>query len=167
MGKSKTMTEREVLTLIANNKTLRDYYETYVEKKLCEVMEDHHDLLRTFDFDLRIGNIYVNYVRESYWTHCNEKLMTQLRKLCDLGYVTLYGLKRCTKLAIKNSNLLEYYFEKLVKELSNEMVVLCDDFEYQLCTIINGEVDDMPTNYLEEFLNTNVLRKGRIVICER
>lgn len=168
--KCKKITENELLRLITNNPKLHKAYEDFVDRELCKIIMVHRELLDGFDYTLRIGNVFVNYVKyETYnmWTTLSEYqcVVDKIKQVCDLDWVYAYGLDRCIKLSNKNSNLLFHYAEILIKEFSDAMSELCDDFESQICAISEKELDEIPTGYLGEFIKTKNFGKGKIEIC--
>lgn len=164
MGKYITLNFPQALDLVLNNPKLHKHYENYVEREFCKVIENYHSQLSYLDFDLRIGNVFCNYVRSAYWESC--RVVESLSNINNCGYVHLYELKRCQRLAEKNSNLLDYYTEKLIEELNNQLVELCDDFEYQLSAIESKETDSVPEGFLIDFVKTKAFGKGKIKIKE-
>ena len=163
MEKSKTFNYPQLITLVVDNPKLHKYYEAYVEKELCKVIENYHRQLRLLDYELRIGNVFCNYVKLSCYV-CSERVIESLANINNFGYVHLHGLKRCQKLVEKNSNLLDYYTEKLIEELNEQLVALCDDFEYQLCAIEGKEIKEIPDGFLEDFIKTKSFGKGKIIL---
>lgn len=161
MEKSITLNIPQTILLIVSNPKLQKHYENYVEKELCKVIRHYHKQLYRLDFSLLIGNVFCNYVRLCGYEY-SSRVVESLSKINNLGYIHLHGLERCQKLAEKGSNLLDYYTTKLVDELNEQMVALCDDFEYQLCSIINKEEDKIPCGFLEDFVKTKSFGKGNI-----
>ena len=165
MEKYITLNFPQALDLVLNNPKLHKHYENYVEREFCRVIENYHSQLSYLDFDLRIGNVFCNYVRSADWE--SDRVVNSLSNINSGGYVHLYGLKRCQRLAEKSSNLLDYYTEKLIEELNDQLVELCDDFEYQLSAIDGKEIDSIPEGFLLDFVRTKAFGKGNIKLVEQ
>lgn len=168
MGKHKLLSETEVLTLVVNNPKLNKYYDDFVDRALYKVIQAHKRYLKGLNYHLEPCGVFVNYVAyETYWRDDIDTFKTiigNLFEMSKLGYISPPLLKTCVKLAEKSSNLLYHYFPKLIEAISNDFSCLCDDIEYQLIRIERKDIDEIPTEYLSDFLATDCFGKGKIII---
>lgn len=168
MQKQIILSENEALRLVINNSKLNRAYADFVERELCKVIGTYKHHLKGLEYNLQPCGVFKNHVTyiDSGWSNVEDyrKIIYQLKGINDIGDIHIPLLERCVKLADKQSNLLYHYFHKLIEEISNQLSWLCDDFEYQLCSIDRKEIDEIPTGFLRDFLSTKHLGRGKIII---